>query len=49
MEKTKVLPDLPSEPLKLNNTVAVWSEMNQILVKYNCLSLGEGAPGYLPP
>jgi aspartate/methionine/tyrosine aminotransferase len=42
-------PSLPSEPRKLDDTIAVWAEMNELAKKYKCLSLGEGAPGYHPP
>ena len=42
-------PELPNEPKKLKDTIAVWSEMNEAALKYKCLSLGEGAPGYNPP
>ena len=40
---------LKSEPLRLENNVAVWSEMNELKIKYNGLSMGEGAPGYDTP
>ena len=40
---------VPEEPQKLEDTIAVWSEMNELAKKYGCLSLGEGAPGYPPP
>ena len=42
-------PNLPSQPLKLDDNIAVWSEMNETAQRYNCLSLGEGAPAYPPP
>ena len=41
--------DIPDSPLRLDDTVAIWAEMNELGRKYNCLSLGEGAPGYNPP
>ena len=47
--QNKQVPQLPNCPKKLKDTIAVWSEMNEAAVKYKCLSLGEGAPGYNPP
>lgn len=44
-----VLPELPSSPERIEDNVAVWSEMKLLSTKYNCLSLGEGAPGYATP
>ena len=44
-----MVPALPSEPKKLADTIAVWAEMKSLELKYNCLSLGEGAPGYPTP
>jgi hypothetical protein len=38
-----------STPKKLSDTIAVWSEMKELANKYQCLSLGEGAPGFNPP
>ena len=43
------IPKLPKEPLKLDNNIAVWSEMMETDVRYKCLSLGAGAPAYPPP
>lgn len=40
--------DIPNEPLKLNDTIAIWAEMNELAAKHKCLSLGEGAPQYPP-
>ena len=40
--------DIPNEPLKLNDTIAIWAEMNELAAKYKCESLGEGAPQYPP-
>ena len=34
---------------KLRDNIAVWSEMKDLMVKYNCLSLGEGATNLNPP
>jgi hypothetical protein len=45
----EIYPKVPKTPKRLDDTIAVWSEMNEIAKKYNCLSLGEGAPGYSPP
>ena len=41
--------NLPKTPVRLNDTIAVWAEMIELGKKYNCMSLGEGAPGYKPP
>ena len=40
---------LPNDPKKLKDNIAVWSEMKELQIKYNCLSLGEGAPASNPP
>ena len=40
---------LPSDPKKLVDNIAVWSEMKELGIKYKCLSLGEGAPSQEPP
>lgn len=42
-------PNVPKEPSRQKDTIAVWSEMAMLGQKYKCLSLGEGAPGYMPP
>ena len=36
-------------PKRLADNIAVWSEMKELANKYNCLSLGEGAPNLNPP
>lgn len=36
-------------PHRVDDTVAVWGEFKEVTNKYNCLSLGEGAPGANPP
>ena len=36
--------NIPAHPKRLEDTIAVWSEWNDLKVKYDCLSLGEGAP-----
>lgn len=40
---------VPAAPQKLSDNIALWSEMKDLMVKYKCLSLGEGAPNYMPP
>mmetsp|Transcript_28387 Transcript_28387/g.42991 ORF Transcript_28387/g.42991 Transcript_28387/m.42991 type:complete len:413 (+) Transcript_28387:62-1300(+) len=42
-------PNLPKEPKKLRDKVAVWAEMEELRAKYGGLSLGQGAPGHPPP
>ena len=42
-------PTVPIAPERLEDNIAVWAEMNELRVKYDGLSLGEGAPGYPPP
>lgn len=37
------------EPKRLEDNTAVWNESKELAAKYNCLSLGEGAPDYMPP
>lgn len=44
-----ILDTVPDHPKKLNDNIAVWSEMKDLCVKYSCLSLGEGAPNVMPP
>ena len=36
-------------PVRVDDTVAVWEEFNEVTNKYKCLSLGEGAPAKFPP
>ena len=36
-------------PQRLEDNIAVWSELKEIQLKYNGLSLGEGAPEEAPP
>ena len=38
-----------SSTKKLSDNVAVWSEMKDLAIKYQDLSLGEGAPNLMPP
>mmetsp|Transcript_24840 Transcript_24840/g.33252 ORF Transcript_24840/g.33252 Transcript_24840/m.33252 type:complete len:445 (+) Transcript_24840:43-1377(+) len=46
---TSLQDSLGEHPQKLSDNIAVWSEMKDLMVKYNCLSLGEGAPNLMPP
>lgn len=48
-KKNALIDSLPNDPKKLKDNIAVWSEMKDLGVKYNCLSLGEGAPARDPP
>lgn len=34
---------------RVDNSLAVWEEFKEITAKYNCISLGEGAPATMPP
>jgi aspartate/methionine/tyrosine aminotransferase len=36
-------------PHRIDDNVAIWTEFKELTVKYNCLSLGEGAPAHNPP
>ncbi len=38
-----------SFPNRIDDNVAIWTEFKELTLKYNCLSLGEGAPGHNPP
>lgn len=40
--------EIPKEPLKLEDNVALWAEFKELTTKYECISLGEGAPEYQP-
>jgi aspartate/methionine/tyrosine aminotransferase len=40
---------LPDAPKRLDDNIAVWAEFNELGRRYECLSMGEGAPGYPPP
>lgn len=42
-------PNVPKEPSRQKDNIAVWSEMGVLGKEFKCLSLGEGAPGYKPP
>jgi len=48
MDSTNLPKDIPKQPKRLEDTIAIWAEMIELGRKYNCLSLGEGAPGYPP-
>lgn len=41
--------DLPKEPQRLEDNVAVWAEFSQVSAKYKMISLAEGAPIENPP
>ena len=49
MEGNNEGPNLPSAPEKLHDNIAIWAEMVEITKKYNCMSMGAGAPGYPTP
>lgn len=36
-------------PHRVDNGTSVWEEFKEITAKYNCISLGEGAPSSMPP
>ncbi len=36
-------------PHRIDDNVAIWSEFKELTLKFNCLSLGEGAPVQNPP
>lgn len=36
-------------PHRIDDNVAIWTEFRELTNRYNCLSLGEGAPGGNPP
>ena len=36
-------------PHRVDNGLAVWEEFKELTAKYNCISLGEGAPATNPP
>ena len=38
-----------SLPHRVDNGLAVWEEFKDMTAKYNCVSLGEGAPTAMPP
>jgi aspartate/methionine/tyrosine aminotransferase len=42
-------PHKRSFPHRIDDNVAIWTEFKELGIKYNCLSLGEGAPGHNPP
>jgi hypothetical protein len=41
-----VIDSLPKHPEKLKDTMGVWSETNELFVKYDCVSLGWGSPDF---
>ena len=47
---SSLINSIGSYPEKMSyDNVTVWSEMKDLAVKYNCLSLGEGATNVMPP
>jgi aspartate/methionine/tyrosine aminotransferase len=36
-------------PHRVDNSITVWEEFKDITAKYDCISLGEGAPATMPP
>jgi hypothetical protein len=36
-------------PHRVDDNLSVWAEFKYLSEKYNCLSLGEGAPAASPP
>ncbi|CDW75417.1 kynurenine-oxoglutarate transaminase [Stylonychia lemnae] len=36
-------------PHRVDDSMAVWEEFKEVSIKYECVSLGEGAPGMNPP
>jgi aspartate/methionine/tyrosine aminotransferase len=34
---------------RVDNSLSVWEEFKEMTAKYNCISLGEGAPATMPP
>ena len=34
---------------RVDNSISVWEEFKEMTAKYNCISLGEGAPSTMPP
>ena len=49
MVQAPLLETVNSHPDKLADYTTVWTEMKDLQVKYNCLSLGEGATNVMPP
>ena len=41
--------NLGKAPKRIDDNIAVWSEMGELGAKYKCLSLGVGVPGYRAP
>ena len=48
-ERNWAIDKLASDPPRLHDTVGVWSEMNDLYGKYECVSLGWGSPDLQPP
>jgi len=49
MAQQPLIDTVGDHPQKLRDFTTVWSEMKDLMVKYNCLSLGEGATNVMPP
>jgi hypothetical protein len=47
--KVPRLPTMSDEPQKLHDNCAIWSEMKNLCQRFDCTSLGEGAPDSNPP
>ena len=41
--------EIPKEPKRLEDNVAVWAEFSQMSAKYKMVSLAEGSPIQQPP
>ena len=48
MEKV-ALSDVPKEPKRLKDNIAVWSEFFDLTMKYEAVSLGVGVADFDPP
>ena len=49
MEKQELPEALTKLPHRVDNSLPMWEEFKELTSKYECLSLGEGAPGSNPP
>ena len=45
----KILTEVPKEPRRLKDNIAVWAEFFDLSMKYKAVSLGQGAPDLAPP
>jgi hypothetical protein len=48
-ENNHMLQHIPPSPQRLDDNIAIWAEFEELMHKYGCLSLAQGAPGYPPP